>query len=297
MNFKLYLERYSGSQPIIVYHGTSVDHLSAILSQGLIPTPKNRKWDKDDDGSFLGASKKSLDGVYITDNLMTASGAAPPRDKLLVIAQVQPRALVADEDDVALNLSNVTDNDYVLTQLYFSIQLKNNLEFVEQYKEKYKNKFFEHLNFKLQSVHPQLRQRLEPLVDQSFYITVNRQAAYVDSNYFNRQKAYYNKGEADNIIQPNKQQAELTFRNLMDQFTKTLKILGQPDKRKEGWTFNFTSRLLTPIGFSGTNKILAIVKSYYDGKTKAKVLFGEVPQKFIDDWRKSIGDWDEAISS
>jgi len=92
----------------MVYHGTSTKFLNSILSNGLIPNPKERVYSEPDKDKELdyGRSMASLEGVYLTDEYMTASGAATNAadstggQKLMVICDVSRASGFADEDIV-----------------------------------------------------------------------------------------------------------------------------------------------------------------------------------------------------
>lgn len=291
MRTSLWLERYGGSKPIIVYHGTSINNLPSILSQGLIPNPKERKWAFDSDASFGMPSRQSLEGIYITTNLMTAISSAPIKEKLIVIAQVQPRALFADEDTVTGAVSGIpaSDNAFFqergIAQLYLALKTNTNQEYLNDVKQRYieigMRKLVSMLNF---DIHSNLKQRLGEILNSLFYVALNRSAAYIDEDTVRDMKMYYNK--LGNFEIPDKLQAENEYSKWMDKLTRTLKSAAHPDKRADNFQIN--GRLLAPIGYSGKNKILAIVKEV-DRETE--VVYGEVPDQFVKDWQSVRGEW------
>lgn len=119
-------ERYGGRAKSLSlwYHGTDRANLRSILSQGLIPDPKKRVWGDDTHASWRAASKASLNGIYITQNLMTATGAVRTQrgedERLVVVLQVSSRSVVHDEDTLRfrLRLDSVYDNPYSLLAAY-----------------------------------------------------------------------------------------------------------------------------------------------------------------------------------
>jgi len=273
------------------------------MSQGLIPDPPKRVWDKDKDVEFIQTSRASLSGVYITTNLMTASSSAwtavrvagGPRDKLFVIAEIQPRSLFADEDDISSTAGQISDNEYTVGQTWLAWKTKTNVEQVERMKQAYITKMLELVKYKLKDMSPQLITRLTQQFHNLFYIAMTRQVSHLYNQDFNKARSYY--PGAEHIEQPNPQQIENTYKNQMDQLTRTLKVIGQPHTRDEQTLFSFTARLDQPIRFDGTNRIIAIVQTHEGekGGTKAKVVYGEVPEKFVADWNNSIGPWEKAI--
>lgn len=275
---------------ILVYHGTSPKHFRSIMSQGLIPNPKKRAWANDDNTSFFSSSRVSLEGVYVTTNLMTAiSSASNAGNKggggaLIVIAEVQPKTGFMDEDNLNV-FSSVSDNEYIVAALYGAINKNPQDEFVQQFFEKFKDKnyLFSKLNKKL---HPDLLQRLDPMLWDLFVAATKRQAAYVGDWTFRKAFDYQ-----PDIQMPNKVEAEQEFLKAKEAVTKTLKIFANPF-HYEGNPFNFTSRIMQPIGFSGPNKIVAVVYRPRDYKSPPEVWYGEVPPKFIEDWTKSVGKWE-----
>jgi len=305
MNFKIWLE--SKEQPIIVYHGTAVENLPAILSQGLVPDSSTRTWANDPDTSFSSPSRQSLKGVYVTTNLITASSSAfntarkfdstrgEGRKKLFVVAQIKPRSMVADEDDVGLAGGTVSQSDYVIGQLYLALKTNKNPELLRDEQEKYITRVIESMQNKLKNMHPKLISRLRQLLQIGFVTAVERQAAYLHDSDFNRAKSYY--AGSESVKKPDRQAAEKNYQDHIENLTRTMKNLSQPSKRDESTMFSFTGRIEHPIRYTGDNKIIAIVKTWDDistRKTKAEVVYGKVPPKFIDDWNRSIGPWEES---
>lgn len=112
------------SAPIYLYHGTNKKNLSSILSQGLIPNPKKRTWQDDPDAGYYSPSRQSLEGLYLTSNLVTAVGSAhrggnkSSKDNPIVfIVEIHPNALYSDEDSISIDLPLV-DNEFHLLNLY-----------------------------------------------------------------------------------------------------------------------------------------------------------------------------------
>ena len=282
----------AATQNIIVYHGTSPKHFQSIMSQGLIADPKKKAWEKDDNTSFYSPSRVSLSGIYVTTNLMTAlsaagNGANSIKDgQLIVIASIQPKTGFMDEDDLNI-LSQVSSHEYVLANLYkLSITDPNNkelLDFYNRYKQTFQNILINKLK---KEPHQNLNARLEPLLWDLFISALQRQVAHIDDYTYKRAMDFN-----DSIPQPDKTEAEMQFLKTKEILTKTLKGLANIHNYKDGNVFNFTSRIMQPINFKEPNKILAIVLLNGYKKEQPKVLFGKVPEKFIEDYTKSVGQW------
>ena len=56
--------KLAASQPIILYHGTNAKNLPSILSQGLIPFPKERAWQEDPQAYEPMEDSVPREGVY-----------------------------------------------------------------------------------------------------------------------------------------------------------------------------------------------------------------------------------------
>lgn len=290
MDFKDWLVE-AKTERIIVYHGTSPKLLPTIMSQGLIPNPKNRTWATDDNTGFSTASRQSLEGIYVSTNLMVALSSAGngkhnlADGKLIIVAEIQPKTGFADEDNVN-RLTYVADNEYIISALYGAIKQNPNQEFVQDEFKKYKDRA-KSLVGQLNQVHPELQRRLDPLIWEMFIKATARQAAYVDPWTFRKSSDYY-KG----LEQPDKATVEREYLALKDKLTKTLKRMANPFNLDQSSQFLFTSRIMQPIKFSGPNRILAIVYEPRDYKAPPEVVYGTVPAKFIEDWRRSVGKWE-----
>src|SRR5208337_2868459 len=177
----------------IWYHGSSIKNLRSILAQGLIPDPKERAWADDPESSVYTPSRESYGGIYVTQNLLTATGA--PRDGVkegrvvLVVMELQPNTFYLDEDQVTgwLNapIGVASDSDWNIGIYYLSAtqpdvsgELKQS---VEQAKQKYTDKFIHSMKYKYgerkQEMHPQLEARLRELLPDVWTAATTRLAA------------------------------------------------------------------------------------------------------------------------
>lgn len=302
MNFKIWLEAYH-SQKEIMYHGTSDSVLAPILSQGLIPNPKQRTWQEDPDTGIYQQSRKSLDSIYLTKNLMTARLSAMRavdelggKNRIIVIVEVEPRSLLADEDDVNW-LDNIPSpypghlaNEYTIINLYANWksledktlpldQISNVQSEIKDYEKAYVENQLRRIEQKLGVLHPSFEQRIRELLKQGFYLALERRAAYLKT-YSHDQKIQ------DYVSKLHPAETEKKFLQYKDQMTRTLKRLARDDD-----SFSPTSRLNQPIGYSGKNKIVAIVKLIEkDNKTYVEPVMGKIPEDFVQQWEDRIGE-------
>jgi hypothetical protein len=315
------------NQPIVMYHGTSVSKLPAILSQGLIPFPKERAWKEDPDASWYAASRQSLGGIYLTTNLMTAvsSGSNPKTTNKegksigLIIAEINPATLTADEDDF-LSLTGLMTKDYVLNEwgaarLYMDFLLNGEggsafQSAANDYVKGHLSQLKYELSVSGKTFHPAMIKRLEEVLKDGFLNALRRKVAYVDNDTWRR--AWYEtsyrlpKEQQANIpAQPNKGEAEAQYAAFIDQLTKTIKMKHQPNPED---AYNYSARSLHPIGYGGSSKIVAaliIDRNYDEGKRdekgnrvfQIKVLYpgswSAVPEAarndFVSQWRERMG--------
>lgn len=187
--------RYGGSdkEVAIWYHGTRGKNLRSILSQGLIPDPKERAWSEDEDASVNLPSRVSIGGIYLTRNLMTAKLAAgrftedvsdeeaTKESQVIVIVEAQTRSLIADEDDFATTLNMAIDGNHqwLIAEAYMARELGTNDAYVSDLRAKYIDRCLETFKRRFGLIlHPQLETRLKSLLTTGWDIALNRQAAH-----------------------------------------------------------------------------------------------------------------------
>jgi len=111
-------ERYGGAakEKALYFHGTSAALIPRIMSEGLVPDPKKRVWDKDENTSINSATRQTIFGIGLSrqlGNAISDGNTAARRDKanLAIICVIaQPRSLIADEDSVSYLLKNLGGN-------------------------------------------------------------------------------------------------------------------------------------------------------------------------------------------
>ena len=291
MKFSEWLMSEAKSDRIIVYHGTTPALFKTIMSQGLIPSPKKRSWDDDQHTSYFSPSRVSIDGIYVTTNLMTAISSSTNRHdrelgKLIVVCEIQPKTGFMDEDDFNF-LTQTAQNDYMASALYGAILKEPQGDFVKGEFKKYKDNMNLFLYDKSRKpVHPELVKRVEPLLWNTFVAATERLASYADS------WSYRQSGEFGDIKQPDKQKAEKDFLDAKEALTRTLKQFASPHNYDpDKMPFNFSSRIMEPIKFSGPNRIVCIVHEPKDYKEPPEVWYGTPPEQFIKDWKSRVGEW------
>jgi len=327
----------------IWYHGTSKSKLPYILSQGLIPNPKARAWSEErGKGSFQGPSLASLGGIYLTQNLGTAYSSAGPENydpdngKVFVIVEAQPRSFITDEDDVSSALAWPSTSEFMALELFFARELGTNESFVEDSRDDYVAKGLRRLQRQLKTrMDPRLKSRLREIIKNGWSVALDRQVAHAAGDDYRVSSSFYRnispemtrdldvayaeiraldipeeekeRRYSDFVRSvrpqiPDIQTAERNYAQYADQVTRTMKNLARPEQLSEDW--NPVARSLEPIGFSGSNKIVAIVEEIrnrerekqgdYKG-TQLKVWYGEPPAKFFDEYKQFAGSYESVI--
>lgn len=282
------------------YHGTSSKYLKDILSQGLIPNPKEKSWNVDPDASSATLDRTTYGGVYVTKNLGTARRSAWRTSKktndnaLIVILDLQPKSLIADEDVVANHFVGYNESN----ALWFYKIIKHGTEFtqykkdLENERERFANKTLDNIKQLNNINNPKLESILKNLIKyDGFDAMVTRIAAYLDmSSYYNTDMWYRNwddrKFKRNDIpLPPKKSEGELVFRNFIDQLTRTLKSITKSSDRVSP-----TGRSLAPIRFTGNNKIICILEIIPNTNSheNVRLRYGKVPQDFIDQYKNTI---------
>ena len=112
--------------------------------------------------------------------------------------------------------------------------------------------------------------------------------AYVEDYIFSKKIRDYE----INVEKPNATISEREFLQAKDVLTKSLKKMANPYNLKNRNEYSrFTSRINSPIRFSGVNKIIAIVHIPFDYKDQPRVVYGHVPEDFVKQYREAIGKW------
>jgi hypothetical protein len=303
----------------VYYHGTTRDLYPVIRKQGLIPDPKKRAWSDDKDRSPSTFDRTSYGGIYVTRNLMTAMSSAgihARRSKnqnklgIIVIMELQPRTLFLDEDELLFSVGNVhlegaASSEQVRFWLYIEWKYGDgdSDKSVRSSKKQYADDLVDFARKTTGSVDKNLEQRLRELAPGLWEASVTRVTAYYPnvhgqwwkSSWKNEVRNYAPSYEWDDPsfpMPPEPSKAEADFRKAFEQLTRTLKDAARPTLNKRSFSHN--ARLTTPVGYSGENKIIAIIEELPD--FKYRVLWGNVPEDFKKQWKERIGsDPDAAI--
>jgi len=317
-------ERYGGAEGerAIFYHGTTSKLLPKILAQGLIPEPKARAWSEDPNAGMIQPTRKSLSGVYVTTNLMTAissAGKVSRRDKvnpLIVIMELQPRSLVGDEDSLGNSITalarHISDHVYSHIWPYFAEVYRDRMRDEENYYGKLADKAkvqwaddaAKQLLHKFgDKTSPELATTVRKMLfDEGYRIMLERMVSYStdwDKSHYRNEWEHLFGTYDDAPPVPDANQAETKFLDFKDRLSRTMKASARPLMMKE-WSFNTTGRSLEPIGFSGSNHIVCIAEEVDERdpeyRSRIVVHYGQPPEQFIKDWKEAMGPLDKPDS-
>ena len=317
------IERYGGAEQNrqIWYHGTKSKNLKSILSQGLIPDPKERAWNDDPDANSQSASRASYGGIYVTQNLMTAIGASTNRgyqrgdSQVIVCMELQSRSLAADEDDIALIVNhpitgeNVIDSQYTVTFFYWRGLKDQNDKYYQQSLADSVKQWYARLTYTREGRTPRKidaakERRIKDLLAELYPICLRRYVSYFEKEmgqyWHSEWHANYTRATDDEGLPPSQPPdsgaAEADFRAVVDKLTKVLREEDFTDK------FNHAGRSLEPIGFSGVNHIVAIAvihnmtdeeKERTGHYNEVEVVYGTLPDDFRKQWKEREGEFYE----
>jgi GNAT superfamily N-acetyltransferase/RNA:NAD 2'-phosphotransferase (TPT1/KptA family) len=266
---------------------------------------------------------------YVTQNLMTATGAPDTEDKkarggsLVVIMELQPNTMYLDEDNItgALGapIKHMSDNTFHVLCYYLAATQEGATQDwqdeIRVMREDYVRKCFTQWEAKFAErkmpFHPELKAELEKLLPSVWLGAVTRAAGHVKDNYSYIRawdQVFYGtpkeKQRPDmNTVLPDASEGEATFREAAEKVTRTLRLLARPNT-EGSQTYNInTSRINEPIGFSGSNHILAIVE-VRDLEVRATpspvrmlLHWGTIPQDFFSQWNTKFGSKYEVVDA
>jgi len=281
----------------IYYHGTASKNLRRILSQGLIPNPKQRAWAEDPQAGLNRASRASYGGIYLTRDLTKARMSLPREDAqanrgVIVVAEVQPRSLTADEDDVVFWLDLQTTNSYQVFDAYVNLVTDQGNKYTVGQRTAYAQKVVDQFNraskeARGESLNAQETDRLRAILDDGYLATLTRKSAYIAPKEWEEYNWRRFNDPALFVPQPSKEQGEQYFRLVVDQVTRTLPglFIGQG--------FSPSARTLEPLTFSGANRIIAIAEIVpsptRERRRAVRVVYGKLPADFEKQWEQGVG--------
>lgn len=306
-------ERYGGAAKLrsIWYHGTSPKFLRSILSQGLIPDPKERAWAEDPHATSQTPSRASYGGTYVARSIGTAISSSqkwsPQGPWLIIVLELQPRSLVVDEDDLVYTLKGSIPNQYVATQLYFGTLFGwvegEGKKWLDDTKAAYVQDFRDMLKryWKDDPIDERLWAALVPMVEEAWWASVIRYVSYFAKDYgdhteYEWQSKYAHTGGEYGSAPPvpDSGEAEAAFRAIVARIGATLRQFVEKEyEHGRGWGLQ-TARSVEPIGYSGSNRIVAVIELRpYVPKVREKALvlihYGTVPRQTWKDIEKQEG--------
>jgi len=285
------LEEAKFRKPVIMYHGTSSAFLREILKKGIIPNSRNAVFDHDEEATPDAPSNRTVGGTYWTKNLLTASKHASLArqkfwgDKLYVIAQIAELSAFSDEDDVVFKINRA-----------FSKTIKEVFGVIKDAYHVYipilfddKNVYRKALNTFIESVHEILGTENQPvprnLLIELFEAHIERIYAYVgneDTRFYDMRLGERMR-EIENPPEPmDMGDAERRYSIVLDKLTRHYtKFARQSDSE-----IGHSVRVTEPVTYRGSNRIIAIITETDKGQLLLN--YGDVPMKFIEDYKRHI---------
>lgn len=288
------------AKPSIYYHGTSTRHLKTILSQGLDASRAGTGWGSTyNHTSELARDLVAVGGVYLTKDPDLALEAAREsqvkldRDKpVFVVVQYQPRHGVLDEDEVDVFVGRRVSKILGLRQRNVFLALYD----VYTDKRIAQDSVYSHSDdFSAQiEKHPEGM----TLARQLIIHELRRRAAHRlvragrDSMEIS-EAARIRKVDPEKILDllpEDPQQGEEEYKKALKRGTVVLKNIAHKDSKD---VVNIRSR--QSIGFSGANKIIAII-AVDEKNDKFIVEYGEPTKEVISQLRKLPGFFSMKVS-
>lgn len=290
-------------KPITMFHGTSSKFLRNILKTGIIPNPKEKKWDVDPSASLTSQSRVSLDGSYWSGRLMTATSSALNTtekfggNSIVVIAKIQTQNAKADEDQIMYSIPRIYDfalggsyssNPRLIASIYYDSK-----DYYNEKKENFIKEMHESLTNNTEKPIPY------KLLANLFDIFTMRIISYgveetgIDDYYSPLNRV---KNRPDTVPSANEMEQEL--KRMKDKLTRYYR-----ETTEDKGTFSHTLRIVDdPVDFKGANQITHIVeipKSYFDDNKKYVqppiiLHYGNVktfPKKFMDEYTSRVGEF------
>lgn len=316
-------ERRGKAVPDIMYHGTSDKFLRSIVKQGLISGGKEGAWTgEDEQASAHNLSRQTVGGIYFTDNILTASGAAGTVSRkvggepMIVIAELMRGSMLADEDNISHNIRGVFSRVLSAAAGFGAWSPERAVEFIGWFfSEKGKRNERDAVELFSKTIHGELatekhKEAPSKLLERLFITLLKRTAAYIveesgedswqtggkfvdrleqGSPGLSREEAKQRYSEFVGSLKSGKEY-DLELKNLFDKLTKTYTKSARTER---GFADNI--RIEGPVGFKGRNRIIGIVRPQgmygktEQGEKRLEVLWGTVPEEFIEEWKKSVG--------
>lgn len=296
-----YLTTFAKQKPVYMYHGTGLKNLQSILSQGLVINPKEKVWGEDPYSSFNFPSRVSVGGTYFTKNLMTAISSSRNANKdkkndiIVIMAQLMPGSLLADEDSLPSAISQIrmpdaAPHESISCYLWADLHLDPNNADLLSAKKLYVNNCLDRIDQELEhnrakKMHPSLKERMSEIFTDGFSIALQRQVSHIDDYHYKRciETAL---GRDQFINQPSKSESEQKYSEYLDKITRALRILALSEISAPYGIK--PARIEHDIGYSGKNKIIAIFRiSAAMGNKEYEIIYQDpegIPPEAMEDF-------------
>jgi len=273
----------------IWYHGTSTLYLNNILKNGLITNPEKRSWDTDPDVGFTSFDRTSYGGIYLTKNLGTSISSAnrtarkSNSNSIIVICYIQPKTLLADEDDVVSGSLKISDSFQAISFLYKIYKYGTQYEELkENYiisRDNWVKKQLLYFNYRLEDLlTPKLTELLKDFLENDLWnAALTRFVSYVNDYDWSRE---WRDTKAPPL--PTQKEGEEKFRSSINRLTNLLKRFTITNK------FITLGRSLQNISYRGSNRIICIVEMNNNGN-ELKTYYGNPPSDFLKKYHEFHG--------
>ncbi len=275
----------------LMYHGTSDTLAPKILSEGLVPG-RGLVWDEER-AKGDSHSKESYGGIYLTNNFMTAWGAARTAteqfggDRLMTISQVELRSdsFLQDEDQQndprgAFNrVMGVNANDYFYMQ-WAANDFYNLEQITEKYLDEISSTQYPYPKAGTPTPgfeDPRQREVLKPYVTEFIKAAVMREIA-IAVEQENKSQFPSLKYQYPQFFDMQLSEAEASYRQAAIALMKKTRFMTNNIKN-----FMHNVRAMEPISFRGRNKVVLIAKiheSTYDSEARQR---NYIDGKYSDD--------------
>lgn len=267
-----WLQKLAATQ--IMYHGTSIDNLSTILSQGL-NTHHAKTWTPERGHRDRMESIESFDGVYFTTNFMTAKAAARNATQesnsngyVMVMANLELRTpnILLDEDQIRSPLNAISQsmglNLATDSVIHFAHWIKDGFPNIDVAAKAYLRQWLYSMKYSRQESDQNLNQESERLYLYYQGYIKNYIMAYAEfivaMNFESLEKSTWGnryKYEFPQFVGISRSQAEAKLRQTKDILSrKTTSFTNTVD------SFSHNVRVTDPVTFRGKNKIVLVGK-------------------------------------
>jgi len=288
-----------------MYHGTGIQNMSSILSEGLVPG-KELLYDNELDYGSI----RSYGGSYLTNNLVTALSSArkssrkvKEEDKnCIIMVKVESRTphVVLDEDifiepgsciqrATGLTLDSSSFPEHMA--YFITSDLQNKMDQIIDC-------YFKMISYKFQGIDERILNGLKPYVadliqKDCIRLLAKQIQTYYQSTWYQSQRKYFDE-KFPQFANLDVSQAEQQYRESADFLIQKGHRL--TEYSKELWQTNYRS--LEPISFKGKNKVVLISefkenRAYDEYYKEIDILYLSDPNcvsKYISDIQERLGD-------